>query len=466
MQGKSVNGFTLQSVLGVGGMAEVWLAENKIGKKASVKILLSKFCDDKNVVSRFLTEAKVMVELNHPNIRQVYDYGEIDGRPCIIMEYLEGDDLKSRMKRGQRFTNDELVKWWNQLVSALTYTHQSGIVHRDIKPGNIFIDSNGNVRLLDFGIAKVRESISITQTGQKLGTLMYMSPEQVKDSKKIDYRTDIYSLAVTFVHLISAKNPYDTDTTSDFEISSRIVYSPMDLSGLPPFWRDLLNPYLNKDADSRPDLKSISGSSTYSGGNDSDETVVGNAPTKPSPTPTEPEPITEKPHESAKSNKKTIGVLIAVIAALLLGVGILGIVQKSKNNKKMEHFAAIYAEKLEKCNICIKNIVEDRDGNKANKHFIIESLLSLKELEDIEGGSAFSSMGKSPMFGQLFTEYRTNLRKARDIVNEKCQEQQNMGLTDNVYYKELEERLQLIDDIISQSTKGSAKAINVKKKNQ
>lgn len=255
MQGKTVNGYTLQGLLGAGGMAEVWLAENRIGKKASVKVLLPKLCEDENVTSRFLNEAKVMVELNHQNIRQVYDYSDIDGRPCIIMEYLDGDDLKSRMKHGQRFSENDLERWWNQLADALNYTHSKGIVHRDIKPGNIFVDRENNIKLLDFGIAKIRESISSTQTGQKLGTLMYMSPEQVKDSKHIDYHTDIYSLAVTFVHLITGKRPYDSDTSSDFEISEQIVYHPLDLRGLPEKWRLFLEPYLRKEPQDRPALK-------------------------------------------------------------------------------------------------------------------------------------------------------------------------------------------------------------------
>lgn len=251
MQGKTINGFTLQHLLGTGGMAEVWQAENKIGKKAAVKLLLPRFCADESIVSRFENEAKMMVILRHPNIRQVYDYDAIEGRPCIIMEYLEGNDLKGMMKQGRRFRNEELEKWWNQLVEALNYTHALGIVHRDIKPSNIFIDERSNAKLLDFGVAKNNEGGSGTMTGSTLGTRIYMSPEQVKDPKRVDYRTDYYSLAVTFVHLLSGKAPYDSTTSSDFEIQLNIVTKPLDLSTLPEQWRSFLEPYLEKEPSKR-----------------------------------------------------------------------------------------------------------------------------------------------------------------------------------------------------------------------
>ena len=255
MEGKTINGYTLQKLLGKGGMAEVWYAENSLGKCAAVKLLLPKFCNDETVVARFQNEAKVMVQLDHPNIRQVYDFGHIDGRPCILMEYLEGDDLKALMKSGKRFKKDELIRWWNQIADALTYTHDKGIVHRDIKPSNIFLDKKGNIKLLDFGIAKIKESISMTQTGAMMGTLLYMSPEQVEDSKHIGPKSDIYSLAVTFVHLLTGKAPYDTTTSNDYVIRKGIVEIPLDLSKVPAEWQGFLQPYLAKKADERPKLR-------------------------------------------------------------------------------------------------------------------------------------------------------------------------------------------------------------------
>lgn len=254
MQNKKILDYTLLRLLGKGGMAEVWYAENDIEKPAAVKILNEDLSHNAQIVERFRNEAKITVKLNHPNIRQVYEYDEIDGRPCMVMEYLEGDDLSSRMKHGERFTDEQLKKWWNQLASALNYTHAQGVVHRDIKPSNIFIDREGNVKLLDFGIAKVRDSITSTATGATMGTLMYMSPEQADAAKHVDWRSDIYSLAVSFVSLMQSHAPYNEQTESQRAILNHIAEHPLDLTGVPAEWQSFLQPYLAKNPAERPAL--------------------------------------------------------------------------------------------------------------------------------------------------------------------------------------------------------------------
>jgi len=255
MQGAIINGYQLKQLLGRGGMAEVWYAENEIGKPAAVKILNESLTHNQQIVERFHNEALVMVKLNHPNIRQVYGYGYLGDRHCIVMEYLEGSDLEVLMQNGRQFTDEELRRWWNQIADTLNYTHANGVVHRDIKPSNLFLDNKGNIKLLDFGIAKLKESMSMTRTGTMMGTLMYMSPEQVMDSKNIDYRTDVYSLAVTFVHLLSGKAPYDSDTSGDYMVRKGIVEQEFDLSDVPVHWRGFLRPYLSKDPSQRPPLR-------------------------------------------------------------------------------------------------------------------------------------------------------------------------------------------------------------------
>ena len=329
MEGTIVNGYTLKSPLGKGGMAEVWLAENELGMQAAVKILSDELSRNEQMQDRFLNEAKVMVKLDHPNIRKVYGYGKIDGRPCIIMEYLDGNDLKARLKRGQRFTDQELQKWWNQLVDALNYTHAQNIVHRDIKPSNIFIDRKGDVKLLDFGIAKVTDTTSGTLTGSTLGTRIYMSPEQVKDPKRVGTKSDVYSLAVSFVHLLTGKAPYDSTTSSDYDIQVSIVTKPIDLSRLPQEWQGFLLPYLEKDPEKRPDLRHFEAVPLPEKPmtDDEDEGTVAENVKRPKPVQkSQNKPVTTEvkhPESNEKSKSKkglwiALGAVAAIVVLLLL----------------------------------------------------------------------------------------------------------------------------------------------------
>ena len=312
MKGQTINGYTLQHRLGEGGMAEVWYAENEIGKQAAVKILNENLSRKGQIVERFHNEALVMVKLDHPNIRQVYGYGYLGDRHCIIMEYLEGDDLEALLKSGKQFTDEELRRWWNQTVDALNYTHAMGIVHRDIKPSNLFLDKNGNIKLLDFGIAKVKESMSMTRTGMMMGTLMYMSPEQVKDPKRVGAKSDIYSLAVTFVHLLSRKPIYDNEANSEYDIQMSIVNQPVDLSCVPSTWQGFLAPYLEKDPDKRPALRhfeEVAYIPPTAISSMEDKTVSGS------------EDDTRNPEPTGKSgSKKGLGVGLGIAAAVIVAL--------------------------------------------------------------------------------------------------------------------------------------------------
>ena len=260
MQGTTVNGYKFVSLIGRGGMAEVWKAvEASLGVDVvAIKVLNANLANNEDFVKRFEAEARIMSRLKHNNIRDVRALVNLpDGRPCIIMEYLEGADLASRMKRGEKFTDEQLRKWWNQMVDALNYTHSQGIIHRDIKPSNIFITDSDDVKLLDFGIAKNTDTSLLTITGATMGTLMYMSPEQVRDSKHIDFRTDVYSLAVSFIHLITGRTPYDADSSDDYAVRKGIVELPFNMAGVPTDWQAILSPYLAKEPSERQQLKKI-----------------------------------------------------------------------------------------------------------------------------------------------------------------------------------------------------------------
>jgi len=254
MLNKTISGYTILRLLGKGGMADVYYAENNLHRPAAIKILHLAMIDLQEVRSRFEHEARIIVKLDHPNIRKVYDVAEIEGRPAIVMEYLDGYTLSEAMVHHRLPAND-LSRLYDQAVSGLQYAHSRGVVHRDIKPSNLFLTSSGELKILDFGIAKVEEASTHTLTGQTLGTILYMSPEQVQDPKRVDYRTDLYSLGVTFYHLLTGKPPYDITKDSTYSIQTKIVREDLDLSILNDVWRTRLLKCLRKDPLHRTDYE-------------------------------------------------------------------------------------------------------------------------------------------------------------------------------------------------------------------
>ena len=206
-------------------MGSVFLAKHvSISKSAAIKILKPEYIRNDEIVKRFKDEAETMTKFNHENIVRIYNYGENDFGPYVIMEYFTGDPLDEYLTQKVGLLSEErAIPIMKQILKAYDYVHKKGIVHRAIKPSNLLYDyENELVKVLDFGIAKdLTKTSSMTKTGTQMGTVFYMSPEQVQ-GKPVDTRSDIYSLGVTFYQLLTGVNPYSQFST-DYEVYSSIV---------------------------------------------------------------------------------------------------------------------------------------------------------------------------------------------------------------------------------------------------
>lgn len=226
---QTIDKYKLVRLIGEGGMAYVYEGiHERLGTRVAVKILNPVLSVNQQIRIRFENEVKLLASLDHPNIIKVIHYEETPHVLAIVMEYLSGNDLNTSLQRKEPFTKERIKHIFSQIMSAFQYAHRNGVVHRDIKPSNIFITESGQVKILDFGIAKIYGTgADMTSTGTQMGTPVYMSPEQVKGDRSIDHRSDIYSLGVTFYTLLNGKPPYDSLITSQFDIFNQIVYQPL-----------------------------------------------------------------------------------------------------------------------------------------------------------------------------------------------------------------------------------------------
>lgn len=209
---ESIGRYEIIHELGKGGMAIVYLARDPYMKRqVAVKVLPRQFTFDPQFRARFHREAEAIAALEHPAIVPVYDYGEHDEQPYIVMRYMPGGSLADRMAKG-RLPLDEIAALFDRLAAALDIAHGRGMIHRDLKPGNILFDEWGGAYLSDFGIVKMTEaSAAFTGTGI-IGTPAYMSPEQAAAKKEVDGRSDVYSLGVVLFELLTGQLPYKADT--------------------------------------------------------------------------------------------------------------------------------------------------------------------------------------------------------------------------------------------------------------
>ena len=219
-----LSGYKIIKKIGSGGMGDVYLAEHeKLERKVAIKSLHKNLATDTSFRQRFSQEAKTHSKLDHPNIVRLHDYKERKDGLFLVMEYVDGKQLDDHIKKVTGpIPEKELTALFTQILDAIGYAHEEGLVHRDIKPSNIMIDKRGRIKILDFGIAKMQEEEKgLTKTGVQLGTATYMSPEQV-NAKKVNKLSDIYSLGVTLYYMAVGKSPYDGETNT-FSIQTKIV---------------------------------------------------------------------------------------------------------------------------------------------------------------------------------------------------------------------------------------------------
>ena len=210
--GMKLDEYEVRELLGKGGMGAVYKGfDTALHRPVAIKILLDNALDNPDVVRRFEREARVIAEINHPNIAQIYKIGKIENVPYYVMEYIRGKSLADILSEKGRLCGSKCIDYMIQTAKGLRAAANHNIIHRDIKPANIMVTEDGTVKIVDFGIAKVvRDNTFKTTTGTIMGTPRYMSPEQGK-GENVDLRSDIYSLGATFYHLISGIPPFDSD---------------------------------------------------------------------------------------------------------------------------------------------------------------------------------------------------------------------------------------------------------------
>jgi serine/threonine-protein kinase len=250
--------------LGAGGMGEVYRAvHSKIGRMAAVKVL-TQTARAGDFVERFFNEARIQATLQHPNIATLYDFCEVAGQPCIIMEYVDGQTISERVAAyrasyGAALPLSEAVYIFGRVVEAIDYIHCHGVIHRDIKSNNIKVSSAGQVKLLDFGIAKGQTSPGLTEVGSVVGTLQYLAPELIRGGAA-DERGDIWALGVLLYEMVTGRMPFEAQTVGDLSDKiGRAAYAPPSqyVSGLPRPVSDVIARCLRRNPAERPSANQL-----------------------------------------------------------------------------------------------------------------------------------------------------------------------------------------------------------------
>ena len=246
--------YRVEGRLGEGGMAEVSLGHDLLlNRPVAIKKLHHRYADDAALRARFEREAERAASLTHPNIIEIYDVGDDNGRPYIVMEYVAGDTLKQIILEEGPFNPDDVAALLEQVAFALDYAHERGIVHRDVKPQNILVDTVGLAKVVDFGIAKGLSDASLTDLGAALGTAHYVSPEQASGLMATP-SSDIYSLGVVAFEMLTRHVPFDGDSSINIAIQ-HIEDAPPSPSALQPYLASSVDDIVQRALAKNPTLR-------------------------------------------------------------------------------------------------------------------------------------------------------------------------------------------------------------------
>lgn len=244
--------YALTDRIAIGGMGEVWKAKDQVlGRIVAVKILKEEYNGDPNFLQRFRAEARHTALLNHPGVANVYDYGEDDGSAYLVMELVPGDPLSNLIDRDRRLPEDDVLNYIGQTARALAAAHAQGLVHRDIKPGNLMITPEKRVKVTDFGIARVADQVPLTATGQVMGTAQYLAPEQATGQTATG-SSDIYSLGIIGYECLAGKRPFTGESQIAIALAQVNDPPPPLPEEIPEGTRALIMAMLAKDPEDRP----------------------------------------------------------------------------------------------------------------------------------------------------------------------------------------------------------------------